>query len=108
SGGVAMREQQAEAFKPAEPKRRAVVVYKGPFRSVTGDDGTVYARGERVAVIADQAEAQSRWPGGQFLVLWGPEGAVPGRAGKIIPYLSCRLFPGSASRPRRDASRRRP
>lgn len=47
-----------------------MVVYKGPFRSVTGDDGTVYARGERVAVRADRAEAGSRWPGDQFLVLW--------------------------------------
>lgn len=70
SGGVAMREQQVEAFKPAEPARRAVVIYKGPFRSVTADDGTVYARGERVPANGDQAEALSRWPGEQFLVLW--------------------------------------
>ena len=46
------------------------MVYKGPFRQLVADDGTVFERGERVRVDAAQAE---RWRGpegaGQFLVL---------------------------------------
>ena len=43
--GVAMRETQLEAWKPAETNGVTVtVVYKGPFRQVTDDLGNVYLR----------------------------------------------------------------
>jgi catechol 2,3-dioxygenase-like lactoylglutathione lyase family enzyme/SAM-dependent methyltransferase len=68
--GVAMREQQLEGFKPVSGSTRVVVVYKGPFRQVIDDDGTIFVRGERVAVEATRAERlrSGEWEG-QFLVL---------------------------------------
>jgi catechol 2,3-dioxygenase-like lactoylglutathione lyase family enzyme len=67
--GVAMREQQLEGFKPAGAGAKVQVMYKGPFRQVSGDDGTVFARGERVAVDAALAERLrgGEWAG-QFVV----------------------------------------
>jgi catechol 2,3-dioxygenase-like lactoylglutathione lyase family enzyme len=70
SGGIALREQQLEGYKPGTQGRRAVVVYKGPLRSVTADDGTVYMRGERVVASAECAAALARETGDQFLILW--------------------------------------
>ncbi len=68
--GVAMREQQLEGFKPAGEGRRVLVVYKGPFRQVIADDGTVFPRGERVFIAADRAKSLQGGEGaGQFLVL---------------------------------------
>jgi catechol 2,3-dioxygenase-like lactoylglutathione lyase family enzyme len=68
--GVAMREQQLEGFKPVAGGRKLQVMYKGPFRQVAGDDGTVFVRSERVAVDAGLAERLrgGEWAG-QFLVL---------------------------------------
>ena len=67
--GVAMREQQLEGFKPVAGEHRVAVVYKGPFRQVTGDDGTVFVRGERVHVDAAAAERLCGDSAGQFVVL---------------------------------------
>jgi catechol 2,3-dioxygenase-like lactoylglutathione lyase family enzyme len=68
--GVPMREQQLEGFKPAAGAGRVQVLYKGPFRQVTADDGTVFVRGERTWVDAAGAERLRGGEGaGQFLVL---------------------------------------
>jgi catechol 2,3-dioxygenase-like lactoylglutathione lyase family enzyme len=68
--GVNMREQQLEAFKPVASTGRVPVVYKGPFKQLTGDDGTVFVRGERVSVDAALAEQLKNGAGqDQFLVL---------------------------------------
>jgi catechol 2,3-dioxygenase-like lactoylglutathione lyase family enzyme len=67
--GVAMREQQLEGFKPASAAPSVPVVYKGPFRQVIGDDGTVFVRGERVLVAAADAQRLRDTAGEQFLVL---------------------------------------
>jgi catechol 2,3-dioxygenase-like lactoylglutathione lyase family enzyme len=49
--GAAMRELLVVAWKPDLPLGGAgVVVYRGPFASVTDDAGTIYRRGERVPV----------------------------------------------------------
>ncbi len=52
--GVEMRECQLTARKPdtAPGGPESTVVYRGPFLQVTDDFGTVYRRGERVAVDA--------------------------------------------------------
>jgi catechol 2,3-dioxygenase-like lactoylglutathione lyase family enzyme len=55
--GVGLREQQLEGFKPAGGAGTAEVLYKGPFRQVTDDAGTVYPRGQRVRVPAAVAAA---------------------------------------------------
>jgi catechol 2,3-dioxygenase-like lactoylglutathione lyase family enzyme len=68
--GISMREQQLEGFKPAADAGQVVVIYKGPFRQVTDDDGTVFPRGARVSLGADRAERLRSGDGaGQFLVL---------------------------------------
>jgi catechol 2,3-dioxygenase-like lactoylglutathione lyase family enzyme len=68
--GVAMREQQLEGFKPAVPSGTVPVIYKGPFRQVTADDGTVLRRGERVALdAAEAARLKGGEAAGQFLIL---------------------------------------
>ncbi len=69
SKGVALREQQLEGFKPAATTGRVAVVYKGPFRQVSDDDGTVFLRGERVLIEKDKAERLREDGAGQFLVL---------------------------------------
>jgi catechol 2,3-dioxygenase-like lactoylglutathione lyase family enzyme len=54
--GVGLREQQLEGWAPARAEGTVTVLYRGPFRQVSDDDGTVYRRGARVRVGADQAE----------------------------------------------------
>jgi catechol 2,3-dioxygenase-like lactoylglutathione lyase family enzyme len=68
--GVNLREQQLEGFKPAAGDQRVTVIYKGPFRRVVDDDGTIFVTGERVSVDATRAERfrSGEWSG-QFLVL---------------------------------------
>lgn len=50
--GVQMREMLLTASKPASPAapRTHVVLYKGPFRELREEDGTVYVRGQRTEV----------------------------------------------------------
>jgi catechol 2,3-dioxygenase-like lactoylglutathione lyase family enzyme len=56
-GGVGMRELQLEGFAPATTNGAEVeVMYKGPFRELTDDEGRVYARGRRVTVPAAVAD----------------------------------------------------
>jgi catechol 2,3-dioxygenase-like lactoylglutathione lyase family enzyme len=47
--GVEMREMQLEGWKAAPVGCGATVLYKGPFREVSDDAGTIYPRGQRVA-----------------------------------------------------------
>ena len=54
--GVEMRELMLTAWKrdlTVPNEAQPVVVYKGPFRSITDDDGVEYRRGEHVAVTPD-------------------------------------------------------
>src|SRR5262249_27349743 len=52
--GVAMRELRLTAWKPDdEPSDPGgVVLYKGPFRQVSDEEGNIYRRGERRVVNA--------------------------------------------------------
>ena len=56
--GIGMRELQLEGFAPVPvTSTRVEVMYKGPFRELTDDEGRVFTRGRRVAVpttIADR------------------------------------------------------
>jgi len=66
--GVGMRELQLEGFAPAVPSNdRIEMVYRGPHRSLTLDDGTTLLRGVRVSVAANAArELQRGESAGQF------------------------------------------
>jgi catechol 2,3-dioxygenase-like lactoylglutathione lyase family enzyme len=66
--GANLREMQLEGFQPAAADSTGLtVLYKGPFRQVTDDTGTVYPRGERVRVSAANAEQLRSGGGEQFL-----------------------------------------
>ena len=70
--GVEFRKIRVIGRKPDAAPAGAfhAVMYKGPFRDVTGDDGTVYRRGEEVAVTARAMEQLRQGPAGtQFTVL---------------------------------------
>ena len=70
--GVAMRETQLEAHKPAAGAGRCEVLYKGPFREVTDDAGHAYPRGGRVSVPAAAAALLRQGPlAEQFLIFDG-------------------------------------
>lgn len=71
--GVKMRELLVCAWKPAPATTDAakkVVIYKGPFREATDDNGQTYRRGERVTVDAQTLAALSHGPlADQFVIL---------------------------------------
>ena len=68
--GVDMRELQLEGWADGRPATGQVpVLYKGPFRQVTDDAGTIYPRGEWVRVPEAAAERLRADGGEQFLVL---------------------------------------
>jgi catechol 2,3-dioxygenase-like lactoylglutathione lyase family enzyme len=78
--GVELREMRLLAWRPgagAGPSTR--VVYKGPFARLVDDDGTVYPRGERVAVNPGKLERLQQGPAaGQFAVLQEGSGCCGG------------------------------
>lgn len=54
---VAMRETQVEAWKPSASDRPSITaVYRGPFRELRDDQGTVFPRGQRVQITPALAE----------------------------------------------------
>jgi SAM-dependent methyltransferase len=68
--GVELREMRLLSWKAEDRKgpRQHGVLYKGPFAQVADEDGTVYVRGEKVAVAADVLERLRRGPASeQFL-----------------------------------------
>ena len=68
---VELREAKVIGWKPqAASKESRRVVYKGPFEQVTDESGTVYPRGEVVAVGWCQAEClRQGLAAGQFTFL---------------------------------------
>ena len=59
--GVQMREMLLSASKsaPSSAARTRLVLYKGPFRELREDDGTVYLRGQRTEV-SEETQARLR------------------------------------------------
>jgi catechol 2,3-dioxygenase-like lactoylglutathione lyase family enzyme len=54
--GVSLREQQLEGWAPAAGDGTVTVLYRGPFGTVTDDEGVVYPRGARVRIGAAAAQ----------------------------------------------------
>jgi catechol 2,3-dioxygenase-like lactoylglutathione lyase family enzyme len=66
---VQMREMMLTAAKAGgAPERSAVVLYKGPLREVTDDEGNVYRRGKRVHVSALTRDLLRRGPAAGLFV----------------------------------------
>jgi catechol 2,3-dioxygenase-like lactoylglutathione lyase family enzyme len=69
--GIAMRELQLTGYRPTDSNGRQVVMYKGPFRQITDDHGTVFPRGQRVEVNAHCAEQLSQGPLSEQFLIFG-------------------------------------
>jgi catechol 2,3-dioxygenase-like lactoylglutathione lyase family enzyme len=65
--GVEFRKLQLVGRRPADAAPAHTVLYKGPMKQVTGDDGTVFRRGEAVMVSDATWQALRHGPAaGQF------------------------------------------
>jgi catechol 2,3-dioxygenase-like lactoylglutathione lyase family enzyme len=64
--GVELREMRLCGLKEAGTSAACEVLYKGPLTEVVDEDGTVFARGERVTVTARQAERLRRGPAAEL------------------------------------------
>lgn len=68
--GVEMREMLVTASRPGSaPQGQRVVLYKGPFREISDDEGKVYPRGQRVTVSAATWERLRQGPAGEQFTL---------------------------------------
>jgi SAM-dependent methyltransferase len=78
--GIEFRSVTIAAYKGKEGAcwdRKQAVIYKGPFREVTDDDGHVLRRGERVAVCDKTFRIYSRAPYAEHVERVEPLVAVP-------------------------------
>ncbi len=85
--GVEFRSVTVIAYKGKEGAcldAKQAVVYRGPFREVTDDDGHVLRRGERVAVCSKTFELYGREPYRAHFDLVAPR--VPVSLGEIRPF----------------------
>ncbi len=86
--GIEFRSMTVRAFKGKEGpclERNQAVVYRGPWRSVSDDDGHSYPRGRRVAVC-DKT----------FRILTDPRGPY---AGAMVPVPPCEEIPMERAMP---------
>lgn len=78
--GIEFRSATVMAYKGKEGvclERNQAVIYKGPYRQITDDDGHVYRRGERVAVCDKTFRILQREPyTGQFVAV-EPQENIP-------------------------------
>ncbi len=78
--GIEFRSLTVEAFVGKDGpclERRQAVVYKGPWRSVTDDDGHTLRRGERMAVCDKTFQLYTRAPYADSIVPIPPHAEVP-------------------------------
>jgi ubiquinone/menaquinone biosynthesis C-methylase UbiE len=82
--GIEFRSLTVVAHRPADGpclEHREALVYRGPFRAVTDDDGHTYRRGERTAVCRKTFELMTHAPYAAHLLPVPPLVAVaPGQA----------------------------
>ena len=76
--GIGMRELQLEAFSPLRATGATrEVMYKGPFREVRDDAGNVFARGRRVTVPVEVADALRAGAMADAFTVFGSTAARP-------------------------------
>jgi catechol 2,3-dioxygenase-like lactoylglutathione lyase family enzyme len=74
--GVELREVKVIGWQPSQSSQERRVLYKGPFAEAVGDDGSVFPRGQRVAVSLSTWEQLRRGASAeQFLFLDLPSAA---------------------------------
>ncbi len=79
--GIALRETQIVANRPVEcSSKTCAIVFKGPFQSVTDDEGHVWRRGEPTTVSWSRWESLQHGPMADLFVLL-PEVAVVSHCG---------------------------
>ena len=86
--GIEFRSVTIAAYKGKEGAcwdRKQAVIYKGPFREVTDDDGHVLRRGERVAVCDKTFRLYSRAPYAEHFAPVEPLVAVPLEEARPFP-----------------------
>lgn len=78
--GIEFRSATVMAYKGKEGvclERNQAVIYKGPYRQITDDDGHVYRRGKRIAVCDKTFQTLQREPyAGQFVAV-EPQETIP-------------------------------
>lgn len=101
--GIEFRSVTVAAYKGKEGRcwdRKQAVIYKGPFREVTDDDGHVLRRGERVAVCDKTFRLFARAPYAEHFAKVEPRVAVPSKRRARSPAASAS---SCATRARRRA-----
>ena len=94
SGQVEIRALVLEAYKGKEGTcldQGHAVVYRGPFSSVTDDDGHEYVRGERIAVCGKTFEILTRGPYGEHFQAIEPYWEVPADKAPLFDCSTPRL-----------------
>jgi SAM-dependent methyltransferase len=85
--GIEFRSLTVVAHRPVDGpclEHREALVYRGPFRAVTDDDGHTYRRGERTAVCRKTFELMTRAPyAGQLLPVPPLVAVAPGEAAEF-------------------------
>ena len=78
--GIEFRSITIRAWKIADGpclERKQAVLYKGPWKAVTDDDGQTLRRGERMAVCDRTFQMYSQAPYSEDLILIEPEHEIP-------------------------------
>ncbi len=78
--GIEFRSMTVQAFKGKDGPcldRRQAVVYNGPWKSVTDDDGHTFVRGQRMAVCEKTFDIYTKAPYGEQITAIVPAREVP-------------------------------
>lgn len=78
--GIEFRSVTLTAYKGKQgpcKERNQAVIYKGPWRKVSDDDGHTYARGQRVAVCDKTFKIMTKAPYGEFMIPVEPRVEIP-------------------------------
>ena len=92
--GIEFRSMTVCAYKGKEGpciERNQAVIYKGPFKSVTDDDGNLMIRGKRYAVCEKTHDLYKREPYQQMFEFVDPRVEVPGESAREFDCSKTRL-----------------
>jgi len=105
--GIEFRSITIRAFRGKEGpclERNQAVVYKGPWKTVTDDDGHKLIRGQRMAVCDKTYQIYGREPYADQIELIQPHDSIPLEDAAPFDCTGTALRPPSKTKGRRDAS----